>query len=124
MSDSEGFAGNISGRDGTITYSDLGRSLEIYWEMSGVPQYDILVAPLNLKQWKIPADEAIPRTKQREILEGLRSWLKSQGKRADIDRPSQIEYSSENCVWAGCSQKALRNSAYCLEHFDETLLRR
>ena len=124
MSDSTGFAGNISGRDGNITYSNSGRSLDIYWEISAAPGYDILVAPLDLRRWRVPSDEAIPRAQQREILASFRSWLKSQGTRADIDLPSQIEYSSENCVWVGCGHKALRNSAYCFGHFDETLLRR
>jgi hypothetical protein len=117
MSDSGGFSGDLSGQCGTISYCEPGKSLEVYWELSGAPQYDILVAPVDLTHWRTPADEAIPRIKQREIFAKLRRWLQSQGKRADIDPPSEIRYSSEDCVWSGCKQKALMNSAYCLEHF-------
>ena len=117
------FIFTASGRAGAISYREGARTLEIYWEMSGSPRYDILLAPLDLRYWLSPADEQIPLAKQKEILRDLRQWLASERKRADIDVPTPLTYSGESCVRSGCQHPALSGLAYCLEHFDESLLR-
>ena len=43
-----------SGRNGCIIYKSDDKNLEIYWEMSGVPEYDMLLAPVDLREWKLP----------------------------------------------------------------------
>lgn len=52
-----GFHLKSHGRAGTIYYIDDGRVLEIGFEMSGVPQYDLLLYFDNIETWSIPKGE-------------------------------------------------------------------
>jgi hypothetical protein len=42
------------GRAGTIYYEEQRRVLGLTWEMSGVPEYEILVNTFNLRSWVLP----------------------------------------------------------------------
>ena len=111
-------------RNGCIIYKSDDKNLEIYWEMSGVPEYDMLLAPVDLREWKYPKDEKIPRNKHMEILHKLRDWLRDQRLKSDIDLPSRVEFADKPCGWVECNQQQVKGSAYCLDHLNEILLRK
>ena|SRR2546423_14047812 len=117
------FTMDMHGRHGTIRYDEDGKALDIPWDISGSPRYSILLAPLDLRHWSQPIDESVSPEKQRQILAGLRKWLRSQRHTTDIDLPRWSFFCSETCAQSGCDEKALRGSAYCRDHFDESLLR-
>jgi hypothetical protein len=122
-SPTDSFVLQAEGGSGVISYTDCAYAIDIPWEMSGSSRYDLLLAPLDLRRWRIPAGELIARSKQKDILLRLRHWLASRDTRSDIDLPNESEQSSHACVWHGCTRISLSGSAYCTEHFDETLLR-
>jgi hypothetical protein len=80
----EGYTFKAKGRSGFVYYREGNHVLEIYWEMSGVPQYDILIAPLEIIRWTSPADQPIPPEKRRQIVDGLKSYLLARKIRPDI----------------------------------------
>ena len=104
-----------SGRSGTITCTADGKRLVIYWEMSGVPERDILLAPVDLREWQFPARERILEDDQKDILIQLRAWLAAKRVRSDIDLPQVTAVSEQRCARFGCTSKAIVDSAYCLE---------
>jgi len=112
------------GRDGTIVLTQDGHSLEIYWEMSGSIEYHIALAPVDLRQWQVPANSSIIEEQQLEILYQLREWLKSHKVKSDLDLPITLYKSNEICRCRGCDKKQLQDKAYCLYHYDLTLLMR
>jgi hypothetical protein len=113
---------NANGRCGTISCAKDGQNLEIEWEMSGVPEKDILLAPIDLARWA--SGEDIPKAEQRMILERLRDWLVSKKTRSDINRPTEEVDHAAACVWSGCEEPPLKGLAYCANHYDDTLLRK
>jgi hypothetical protein len=115
------FRMNAHGRCGAIRCSDGENIVDIDWEMSGSPEYDILLAPLDLRRWASGAE--IPRDAQHRMMSQLREWLNGQGIRSDATPPRQLKQRGEVCQRSGCSQKAPSGSAYCAFHFDESLLR-
>jgi hypothetical protein len=80
-----GFHIKSHGRGGMIYYIDNGRVLEIDFEMSGVPQYDLLLYFDALKCWTIPKDEPFSFREQPGIKERLLEWLKSKQIRSDLE---------------------------------------
>jgi hypothetical protein len=123
-SEENGFTLNSSGRCGSITFNEHGKKLEICWEMSGVPDHDILLGPVDFREWTFPAGEKLTQAKQKDILDSLRQWLVAQGIRTNIDVPDIEQLSEEKCMWAECRNRAVRGIAYCPEHIDFTTLRR
>ena len=113
-----------SGRSGYLLYREAGRELRVYWEGSGAPQFDILLAPLTLSRWTFPANAPlIPLDDQLAILRNIRGWLAEQGIRSDLTRPPQTgAATTEACHWRQCTNEALQGSAYCPEHYDQSLL--
>lgn len=111
-------------RDGVIRYQSGENSREIYWEMSGSPEHDILVAPMDLREWDAPKGLPIPRQRQMEILQELRAWAKEQRLRTNADLPSQLLFEDQPCIWAGCNERRLKGLASCIKHYDESMLRR
>jgi hypothetical protein len=79
-----GFHIKYHGRAGMIYYIDNGKVLEIDFEMSGVPQYDLLPYFDNLKGWTIPKDEPFAFKEQSAIKEKLLEWLKSKRLKTDL----------------------------------------
>ena len=113
---------NASGRCGTITCAKDNLNLEMDWEMSGVPDKDILLAPINLTQWS--SREPVAQAEQRIILEHLRAWLAVKKTRSDIARPTEDVEHSGKCVWSGCEESPLKGFEYCANHYDDTLLKK
>jgi hypothetical protein len=79
------FSMTTSGRCGSFTYTEAGKILDVDWEMSGVSHYDILIAPVDLREWQFPQGEKISEDQQKIILARLRDWLAAQRLRTDID---------------------------------------
>lgn len=79
-----GFHMKYHGRAGTIYYIDNGRVLEIDFEMSGVPGYDLLLYFDTLKGWTIPKGESFASSEQSIIKEKLLEWLKSKRIKSDL----------------------------------------
>ncbi len=117
------FKMNTYGRCGSITYQTADHKIEIDWEMSGVSQYDILLAPVDLREWNEPKGVAIPIESQIEILQKLRDWAKKQKLKTDIDAPTDLDSEHKPCGRTGCDEHRLHGSVYCRTHFDESLLR-
>ncbi len=115
------FKMNARGRFGVIRCGDVENVVELEWEMSGSPEYDMLLAPLDLRHWSSGVD--IARADQHRILGQLREWLTEQGIRSDIAASRELEQSGDMCQHSGCPERAFAGSAYCAFHFDETLLR-
>jgi len=111
------------GRSGTIIYQSGDNMIEIEWEKSGSTKFDILLAPMDLREWTEPKGLMISFEMQIEILQKLRSWLKDHKLKADIDSPV-FDVEDTKCIWAGCSRKRLRGFVYCNRHYDENLLRK
>ena len=80
----DGFHIKYHGRAGLSYYIDNGEVLEINFEMSGVPKYDILLNFDTLKGWTIPKDEPFVFKQQSEIKERLLDWLKSKRIKSDL----------------------------------------
>jgi hypothetical protein len=115
------FKMNNHGRCGTITYKTGCNKIVVEWEMSGSPEYDILLAPMDIREWNEPKGIKIPLEMQKEFLQSLRSWFKYKGLKSDIDFPlSDVE--DIECILAGCDRNRLKGSAYCSTHYDELLL--
>ena len=115
------FTMNTRGRTGSIRCSDGQNVTDIDLEMSGSPEYDVLLAPLDLRFWASGAE--IPRDAQHRILAELRKWLVAQDIRSNAEPPRSNDGGVETCRRAGCSKSALVGLAYCPFHYDETLLR-
>ena len=116
------FTMNISGRDGSILYKAENNQINIYWEMSGSVKYGILLAPLDLRKWDEPKGIKISRKNQIEILHKLQAWLKTQKIKSNIDIPLSLEFDDETCNWGGCREPKVKGLAFCMMHYDETLL--
>ena len=114
----------VSGRCGEITYEEDGRSVRLYWEMSGSPSYDILLCPLNLNYWDTPERARIADEKQLEILQALRRYLTYENLKSDIAIPPNTGESDKECMWTQCESWKLSDFAYCREHYDRCLLRK
>lgn len=113
---------NASGRCGTIVYYEADRSKEMYWEMSGSSEYDILLAPLDLREWDSPKGVSIETDHQVTILHRMRNWLDENNYRSNISLPKTIEMTGQSCAWSGCSAMKIEGSAFCLKHYDINLL--
>ena len=79
-----GFHLKPQGRVGTIYYIDNGKVLEIGYEISGVPQYDLLPYFDNIETWAIPNGEPVHPKQKVEIRQQLIAWLKTKGIKTDL----------------------------------------
>ncbi|MEJ2170053.1 MAG: hypothetical protein P8X90_31525 [Desulfobacterales bacterium] len=111
------------GRSGTITYQSGSNKIEIDWELSGSPEYDFLLAPVDLREWSEPKGAKIPFQMQIQILQKLRSWVKDQKLKTDIDSPV-LDVEDNKCIRSTCSRKRLSGFVYCSVHYDENLLKK
>ena len=80
----DGFYLKSHGSAGTIYYIDNGGVLEIFFEMSGVPQYDLLLFFDNIDTLSIPKNEPLNVGQKTKIREQLLDWLKSKGISTDL----------------------------------------
>jgi hypothetical protein len=79
----EGFSYHASGRSGSILYRREARILELYWEMSGVPEYDILLWLEDARTWTHPEKEKIEPDERAQIVKELEVWLWKKKIRSD-----------------------------------------
>ena len=112
------------GRTGEIICQSTEYKVVIGWEISGDKKYDILLAPLWLLEWAEPNGMKIKLEEQIEILHSLRNWLKRKKIKTDIDLPDPLEFDKEECKWIKCYAKRLKDSMFCLEHYNKLLLRK
>ncbi len=118
------FVWKSSGRCGNITYHEDENSIKIPWEMSGDPQYHILLTPVDLRVWDAPEGIMLPEHKQIELLQELRSWVKGKKIKTDIDLPDGLTVEDARCTWTGCEEKRLKSFMYCKKHYDQSLLKK
>lgn len=79
----DGFTFRPSGRDGYVYYKEGDKLIELYWEMSGSDEQDILLSLSGLTDWASPV-EPVPTSKQEEVLTALKTWLAANKIRALI----------------------------------------
>ena len=83
----QGFSLRYEGRSGAVFYRKEDKILDIYWEMSGVDDYDILLLPLDLSEWSHPEGERIPDDEREQIVCDLEIFLKGQNIKSDAFAP-------------------------------------
>ena len=79
-----GFTFEGTGRCGYVYFKEQERLLEVYWEMSGVPQFDYLLSPQGLSEWCYPARVPVSPARQSELLAELKAWLSAKKIRTDL----------------------------------------
>lgn len=82
-----GFTFCPEGRSGFIYYYDRpgDRLLEVYVEMSGVPQYDLLVSRSGLDTWVHPRVSPLTRDERSDIRSQFAAWLGQQDFKTDYE---------------------------------------
>jgi len=83
----EGFSLRSRGRDGFVYFREEDRVLELYWEISGVDDYDWLLSLESTKQWAHPKGENPSEAKRQEIIDALERWLAAKKIRTDAFKP-------------------------------------
>ncbi len=123
MTDYE-FTMKESGGCGTIVYHEQDQRIgeKIYWEISTDPDEEIVIWPMDLREWDEPRGKEIDTEHQLKILQCLRQWLKTQNIRSNIDLPLEVTTTDQECVWADCSGRRIKGSPYCPRHYDLNLL--
>jgi hypothetical protein len=81
----EGFTAKPDGRAGCIYFRRGPQVLELYYELSGDPKYDILLWLRGFSEWIAPERAPISSAEQRVIRAELEHWLKANGTRAFFD---------------------------------------
>lgn len=80
----DGFAFLADGRAGFIYYREHGKILELMWEMSGVPEYDILLNTFGLRSWVWPEKQPVSEEDRVRIRAALVEWLARANYRAEL----------------------------------------
>jgi hypothetical protein len=80
----DGFHIKDHGRSGSIYYIEQGKMCEIYFEISGVPQYDIVISFDGLRSWSLPQVAPLIPDKIKSIEIELISWLKKKRIKNDL----------------------------------------
>jgi len=79
-----GFHDKPNGRQGTIYFVDNGKICELYYEISGAKEYDILIWFDHLNKWFLPKVETISPIDKQKIKNELQNWLDSKNIRAEL----------------------------------------
>ncbi len=79
-----GFHITSKGREGKIYYVENKKMLEIYLEVSGVPQFDILIYFDAVENWTSPNIQKLTLKEKSEVKEKLINWLKAKKIRAEL----------------------------------------
>ena len=87
-----GFAFESAGRSGYIYYREEEKMTEMYWEMPGADDYDILLWLEGASKWILPREEKIPEDKRRVIVDALEAWLIAKKIRSDAFAPIKRSY--------------------------------
>ncbi len=80
----EGFTFKPHGRSGFVYYKQGNCVLEVYVEMSGVPQHDFLTWEDGFTSWVLPVAEKVDDSDQRRIRTEYEEWVKSNGWKTDM----------------------------------------
>lgn len=80
----EGFHNKSNGRSGTIYYVEKGKICELYYEISGVKKFDILIWFDQLTDWIFPNKEPIKIEDKEAIKNKLVDWLDQNRIRAEL----------------------------------------
>jgi len=80
----DGFHLKPHGRDGMVYYAEQGKLCEIYFEISGVPQFDLLFEFSRLGSWFYPENLPISETEKEEIKQKFVTWLKKEKIRGNL----------------------------------------
>ena len=75
----------MTGRSGKIYYKEANKQAEFYVEMSGNPEYHILVWFEETTNWTIPNNERINRKQRHDIKQMIVKELARQNLKSDID---------------------------------------
>ena len=78
-----GFVLKTHGRSGMIYFSENGKLCEIYVEMSGVSEYDMLVYFSNLF-WLLPEKKRLTKLEENNLKVELMIWLKDKNIKSDL----------------------------------------
>jgi len=83
----DGFTLKRDGRCGSIYFRRGSRVLELHYELSGDPGYDILLWNRQLSSWVLPEREPLTADEQRDVRAALERWLAANHTRALFDDP-------------------------------------
>lgn len=72
------------GRSGQAYYQHGDHTLGMYWEISGVPQYDLLIFFESVTQWSVPLGKPITPQEKAVLKEELIKCLKRRKIRAEL----------------------------------------
>lgn len=106
------FNGTFSGRCGQIIVQDGDYRLEIYWELGSK---GVIIRSIPYK-WKIPAGQTLTEQRQLEILDSLKTWLRSNNVPNDLADEPWMNAPDENvlkCAWSRCENPRVLGYAIC-----------
>ena len=84
MNDARKVTLDLKGRCGHLIYKDGRKTAKAYIEMSGVPEYQILLSMENLEEWQEPKGQLITKDDEDQILQAILAWEKESGMKTDI----------------------------------------
>ena len=84
LSKKDGFHDKPKGRQGTIYFVDNGKVCELFYEISGAKEYDILIWFDQFNEWILPNVESINQVDKQVIKDKLIHWLDSKNIRVEL----------------------------------------
>jgi len=80
-----GFHLKSHGREGSIYYVDESKRVcECSFELSGSPEYDILVFAEDLNEWFLPKKKRLTAAEKNEIIARMKNWFAQSNTRARL----------------------------------------
>ena len=67
----------MSGRSGALVYVEGTREASAYVEVSGVPEYALLVWASRIERWS--TGEALTEAERARVLDAYRAWARREG---------------------------------------------
>lgn len=120
--DKEPFQFSREGRCGYIKFNENGFKKDLYWEMSGSKEYDILMSPINIKHWDEPQGLELSLYERLNFLYRLRKYLDSINFKSYIHFPVDLNITDKKCMWKGCKSLGFDNLSYCKDHYDQLMI--
>jgi len=74
----------MKGRSGHLVYRNGDKTAKLYVEISGVPDYHIILSTEDLMEWHQPKGEIIRRDEEDQILQAIIAWEEESGMKTDI----------------------------------------
>jgi hypothetical protein len=78
----DGFHMVQEGREGTLYYVDDGRLMEFYVELSGNPEYSIIIQFNDVNDYVLPTRVKLTDEEKKQLRADLQKWLDRKGTRA------------------------------------------